>query len=441
MARKRAQSSHWLNQQLWKLAIAQWIALTLAFLGLVLIFCLFFIRRKTLEYKLEHSFAVSSPEFFGSALALTNPLPETGNKIELLQNGDQFFPAMLEAIRSAKKTINFAAYILKSDSMGRQFRDAFCERARAGIEVRVLLDGIGSGWDLDNSDVRMMTDAGCKFAYYHPVQSWRMDRTNRRSHRRMLIVDGTIGFTGGAAFSDKWSGNAQDANHWRDTHARLEGPIVANLQSAFQGHWVKTFGEALTGAGQFPLLPSAGNVKAQIVESHSFSSAAPIPMVQAVTFASAEKRIWIANPYCTPSDDQVDLLVKAVRRKVDVRLLLPGPHNDQPMTESAGRTAYGRLLEGGVKIFEYQPTMIHSKTMVADGHFSMVGSSNLDPRSSEINEEIDLVVYDEKFGREMEAAFEKDLRQSREYTLQEFKNRSWWERTTEWLMLPFRSQL
>jgi cardiolipin synthase len=441
MARKRAQSSHWLNQQLWKLAIAQWIALSLAFLGLVLIFCLFFIRRKTLEYKLEHSFAVSSPEFFGSALALTNPLPETGNKIELLQNGDQFFPAMLEAIRSAKKTINFAAYILKSDSMGHQFRDAFCERARAGIEVRVLLDGIGSGWDLDNSDVRMMTDAGCKFAYYHPVQSWRMDRTNRRSHRRMLIVDGTIGFTGGAAFSDKWSGNAQDANHWRDTHARLEGPIVANLQSAFQGHWVKTFGEALTGAGQFPFLPSAGNVKAQIVESHSFSSAAPIPMVQAVTFASAEKRIWIANPYCTPSDDQVDLLVKAVRRKVDVRLLLPGPHNDQPMTESAGRTAYGRLLEGGVKIFEYQPTMIHSKTMVADGHFSMVGSSNLDPRSSEINEEIDLVVYDEKFGREMEAAFEKDLQQSREYTLQEFKNRSWWERTTEWLMLPFRSQL
>lgn len=440
MARKRTQSSHWLNQRLWKLALAQWIALSLALLALVLVFCLFFIRRKTLEYQLEHSFAVSSPEFFGSALALTNPVPEIGNKIELLQNGDEFFPAMLQAIRSAKKTVNFAAYIVKSDTTGHQFRDAFCERARAGIEVRLLLDGIGSGWDLDNSDVRMMTDAGCKFAYYHPVQSWRMDRTNRRSHRRMLIVDGTVGFTGGAAFSDKWSGHAQDEHHWRDTHARLEGPVVAQLQAAFQGHWVKTFGEALTGAGQFPSLPSAGDFKAQIVESHSFSSA-PIPMVQAVIFAAAEKRIWITNPYCTPSDDQVDLLVKAVRRKVDVRLLLPGPHNDQPMTESAGRTAYGRLLEGGVKIFEYQPTMIHSKTMVADGLFSMVGSSNLDPRSSEINEEIDLVVYDEKFGREMEAAFEKDLQQSREYTLQEFKNRSWWERTTEWLMLPFRSQL
>jgi cardiolipin synthase len=223
-------------------------------------------------------------------------------------------------------------------------------------------------------------------------------------------------------------------------HARLEGPIVNELQSAFQGHWIKTFGEALTGAGQFPALPPAGNVKAQVVESHSFSSA-PIPMVQAVTFASAEKRIWLTNPYCTPSDDQVNLLVKAVQRKVDVRLLLPGPHNDQPLTQSAGRSAYGRMLEGGVKIFEYQPTMIHSKTMVADGLFSMMGSSNIDSRSSEINEEIDVVIYDEGFGRAMETVFENDQAQSREYTLEQFKNRPLWERITEYLALPFRSQL
>jgi cardiolipin synthase len=257
----------------------------------------------------------------------------------------------------------------------------------------------------------------------------------------MLIIDGKIGFTGGAAFSNKWSGHAQDKDHWRDVHARIEGPLVAQLQAAFQSHWVKTFGEALPGEGQFPALPPAGQLKAQIVESYSFSAAAPIPMVQAVAFASAEKRIWITNPYCTPSDDQVDLLVKAVQRKVDVRFLLPGPYNDQPMTQSAGRTAYGRLLEGGVKIFEYQPTMIHAKTMVVDGLFSMLGSSNIDPRSSEINEEIDLIVYDEGFGRRMEEAFEKDLAQSREYTFEEFKKRSLWERTSEWLMLPFRSQL
>jgi cardiolipin synthase len=215
---------------------------------------------------------------------------------------------------------------------------------------------------------------------------------------------------------------------------------VAKFQWAFEEHWVKTFGESLSGAGHFPPLNNAGELKAQLIASHSFSMA-PVPLVQATAFAAAEKRIWITNPYCTPTDDQVDLLVKAVQRHVDVRLLLPGINNDQPLTKSAGRAAYGRMLEGGVKIFEYQPTMIHTKTMVVDGLFSMLGSSNFDARSSEINEEIDVVVYDEKFGREMETIFEKDLGQSREYTLQEFKNRSPWERFSEWFMLPFRSQL
>jgi cardiolipin synthase len=440
MAKKRASSSHWLNQRWWRFSLAEWIGLALGFLAVVLIFCLFFIRRHSLEYRLEHNFTVRDPEFFGSALALSDPVPIPGNKIELLANGDEYFPAMLKAIRSAQKTVNFATYIFESDEVGRQFRDAFCERAAAGVEVRVLLDGIGSGWGLDNSDVRMMRKAGCKFAYYHPTASWRVDRTNRRSHRRVLVVDGKVAFTGSAGFSRNWAGHAQDKYHWRDTQARIEGPLVAKLQWAFEEHWVKTFGETLSGAGHFPPLANAGDLKAQLVGSHSFSMA-PVPLVQATAFASAEKRIWITNPYCTPTDDQVDLLVKAVQRCVDVKLMLPGANNDQPLTKSAGRAAYGRMLEGGVKIFEYQPTMIHRKAMVVDGLFSMFGSSNLDARSSEINEELDVVVYDENFGREMEAVFEKDLLQSREYTLQEFKNRSWWERFTEWVMLPLRSQL
>jgi cardiolipin synthase len=221
---------------------------------------------------------------------------------------------------------------------------------------------------------------------------------------------------------------------------RVEGPLVAELQAAFQEHWVKTFQEALSGADQFPALPAAGDLKAQVVTSRSFSMA-PVPLLEAVAFTAAEKRIWITNAYCTPTADQVEQLVKAVRRGVDVRLLLPGPNNDQPMTKSAGRAAYGRMLEGGVRIFEYQPTMIHEKCMVVDGMFSMFGSSNLDARSSEINEELDVVVYDEGFGHGMEVSFDKDLARSREYTLPQFKNRSLWERTTEWLMLPFRSQL
>ena len=413
--------------------------MTLFFLAVVLIFCLFFIRRHTLPYHFEHSFGVSDPEFVGSALALGNPVLIPGNKIDLLQNGDAYFPEMLEAIRAARKTVNFEAFILYSDSIGEQFRDAFCERARAGVEVRVLLDGIGSGWSLNNSDVKMMQQAGCKFSYYHPTHSWRADRTNRRSHRRILVVDGKVGFTGSVGFAEKWSGNAQDKKHWRDMQVRIEGPLVAELQAAFQEHWIKTFEEALSGADQFPVLKPAGDLKAQLVTSRSFSMA-PVPLVQAIAFAAATKKIWITNAYCTPTDDQVGQLVKAVKRQVDVRLLLPGPNNDQPLTKSAGRTAYGKMLEGGVKIFEYQPSMIHEKSMVIDGLFSMFGSSNFDARSSEINEELDVVVYDQNFGREMESVFEKDLAQAREYTLEDFEKRTLWERATEWLTIPLRSQ-
>jgi cardiolipin synthase len=429
-----------LNTKYWKLALAEWIAGGLALVAIVVVFCLIFIRRHRLEYRMEHTFAVRDAEFFGSAHALSDSVPVAGNKIELLQNGDEYFPAMLAAIRSARQTVNFAAYIFWSDEVGRAFRDAFCERARAGVEVRVLLDGVGSGWGLNNSDVSMMKKAGCKFAYYHPTHSFRVDRGNRRSHRRILVVDGKIGFTGGAGFAAKWSGHAQDKEHWRDLQARIEGPLVAKLQDAFQEHWVKTFGEALTGAGQFPPLAPAGPLRAELIASHSFSMAA-IPLVQAVSFAAAEKRIWITNAYCTPTDDQVDLLIKAVQRQVDVRLLLPGKNNDQPLTKSAGRAAYGRLLEHGVKIFDYEPAMIHEKTMVVDGMFAMLGSSNFDARSSEINEELDVTVYDEGFGRQMEAVFEKDLALSKEYTYEKFQQRSLWERATEWLLLPFRSQL
>jgi cardiolipin synthase len=383
---------------------------------------------------------VHDPEFFGSALALYDPVPLGGNKVELLQDGDAYFPSMLAAIRGAKKTVNFQAYIVYSDATGRAFRDAFIERARAGVEVRVLLDGLGSGWKLNNSDVKMMQDAGCKFAYYHPLLSWRIDRTNRRSHRRVLVVDGKIGFTGGVGFADQWSGHAQDAKHWHDVQVRVDGPLVSELQNAFEEHWIKAFGETLSGAGQFPAPAPAGEMKGQLIASHSFSMA-PVPLTQAIAFAAAEKRIWITNAYCAPSDDQVDLLVKAVQRRVDVRLIVPGQHNDQPLTKSAGRAAYGRMLEGGVRIFEYQPTMIHTKAMVIDGIFALLGSSNLDPRSSEINEELDLAIYDQAFGEKIEAMFESDLSHSTEYTLEQFKNRSLWERTTEWLMLPFRSQL
>jgi cardiolipin synthase len=423
-----------------ELEVMEWTAILLAILGLIAVFCIFFIRRQVIEYHLQHTYAVEDSAFFGSALALADPVPLSGNRLTLLQNGDQYFSAMLGAIRGAKRTINFEGYIFYSDAVGRAFRDALIERARAGVEVRILLDGIGSSLHLDNSDVRLLKQAGCKFTYYHPLLSWRIDRTNRRSHRRILVIDGRLAFTGGIGFAEQWSGHAQDPKHWHDVQVQVEGPLVSELQHAFEEHWIKSYGETLSGADQFPTLPPAGNIRGELIASHSFSMA-PLPLAQAIAFAAATKRIWITNAYCTPSGDQVELLVQAVKRGVDVRFIVPGRHNDQPLTKSAGRSAYGHLLEGGVKIFEYQPTMIHTKAMVIDSLFTLIGSSNLDPRSSEINEELDLAIYDRGFAQEIEAMFQEDLSHSTEYTLEQFRKRSLWERFTEWVMLPFRSQL
>jgi cardiolipin synthase len=303
-----------------------------------------------------------------------------------------------------------------------------------------MLDGVGSGSALDGKDVARLEQGGCKFAYYHPTRALRLDRLNRRSHRRVLVVDGKVGFTGGIGFADDWQGNADAVDHWREVHAKIEGPMVAKLQAAFQQHWLLETNEVLASPDHFPPLEPAGTLIAQVTNSTEFSVAA-LPLIQAVAIASAQKSISITNPYCTPTEDQVYLLTEAVKRGVDVRMLLPGKHNDQPWTKAAGRDSYGDLLEGGVKIFEYTPTMIHSKTMVMDGMFSMFGTSNLDARSATINEEIDVSVLDADFGKEMDRIFERDLENSRPYTLEDFKQRTWWERFSEWIVLPFHSQL
>jgi cardiolipin synthase len=432
--------SPWLRKKRWKLPTYAWLLIIAAVLVIGVVLSFFLERRAILDFCPDHTFTVRDPAFFASAHALGDPVPLPGNKIDLLQNGDETFPALLGAIRGAKKSVNFEAFLFYSGTIGRQFRDAFIERAQAGVHVRVLLDGVGSGLKLDNSDVELMQRGGVHFSYYHPMASWRLDRFNRRTHRRVMVVDGKVAFTGSIGFADQWQGHGESDGHWRDVHARIEGPLVGKLQGAFQQHWVRATREAMGGPDEFPELPAAGKLVAQMTSTHSFSIA-PLPLTQAVAIAAAERRISIINPYCTPSDDQVALLGAAVKRGVNVRLLLPGKHNDQPMTKAAGRTAYGKLLESGVKIYEYAPAMIHTKIMVVDGLFSIFGSSNLDARSAAINEELDISVYDEGFGRQMEELFENDLKNSKPYTLDQFKQRGPWERFSEMLMMPIHSQL
>ncbi|HSJ00957.1 MAG: phosphatidylserine/phosphatidylglycerophosphate/cardiolipin synthase family protein [Verrucomicrobium sp.] len=437
---KPSRFSGWTTIRWGKLSLRGWAELVGITAAIAVVLAIVFVRREQIEYRPGHTFAVSDPSFFGSAHAAANPVPVEGNRVTLLHNGNGIFPVMLDSIKGAKHTINFEAFIFHSGRVGHKFIEAFCERARAGVQVRILLDGVGSSTSLENSDVARLQDAGCKFAYYHPTRALRLDRINRRTHRRVMVVDGKVAFTGGVGFADEWEGDGAKPNNWREMHAKLEGPIVAQFQSAFQQHWLSETKELLTGEIHFPVLAPAGGLKLQMTTSDEFTVAA-LPLIQAVAIAAAERSIYITNPYCTPTDDQVWLLSEAVKRGVDVRMILPGKYNDQPATKAAGRGSYGKLLAAGVKIYEFSPTMIHSKTLVVDGLFAMIGTSNLDARSSLINEEIDVSVYDPDFGAEMNRVFLEDFRNSKEYKLEDFQRRPLKERVGEWLVRPFQFQL
>ncbi|MBN8422624.1 MAG: cardiolipin synthase B [Verrucomicrobia bacterium] len=436
----RSKKHPWLNRRYGGILLRHWLILGGTALAALCVGGWFLVRREVPDFRPSHQFAVKDPAFFSAAHAAADPVPLGGNRVTVLRNGDGTFPQMLQAITEARRTINFEAFIFHSGHVADQFIEKLVARARSGVEVRVLLDGVGSGSSLKNSDVRRLEEGGCKFAYFHPTRALRLDRLNRRTHRRVMVIDGRVGFTGGVAFSDEWQGNADAPDHWRDLHCKVEGPAVAKLQAAFQQHWLGATGEILASPSHFPVLEPAGKLQAQVISSTEFSVAA-LPLIQAVAIASAEKSISITNPYCTPTEGQVYLLNEAVKRGVRVRMMLPGKHNDQPWTKAAGRGCYGDLLKGGVEIYEYEPTMIHCKTMVIDGLFSIIGTSNLDARSAAINEEIDLTIYDEDFAKQMDEIFEGDIKQSRRYRLENFEKRGLWERLTEWLVLPFQSQL
>src|SRR4051794_32919893 len=396
---------------------------------------------KDVVYELPHDFRVTDATFLPSALpggALT-----TGNRITILENGEGIFPPMLAAIAAAQKTVNFEAYIFYSDSVGTRFRDAFIERASHGVEVRVLLDAVGSpGRKLKASDVDMMKRAGCRVEFFHSRKPWKVWVLNHRNHRRVLVVDGKVGFTGGVGFADEWAGNADSPEHWRDTQVRVDGPAVRGLQRAFQENWSEVTAEALVGAEFFPELPPAGSTSAAVVPSSPLAAQSGAGRVYAVSLFAAAKEIWVGNSYFLPGEEATALMVAAVKRGVDVRVIVPSDqHNDVPATKAAGRASFGPLLQGGVRMFEYAPTMFHPKTIVVDGIFSTVGSANFDDRSFHLNEEINVFVYDKEFAARMRESFQRDLESCHEYTLAMFNSRPLSKRITEWLTKPFRSEL
>jgi cardiolipin synthase len=393
------------------------------------------------SYRLPHRFAVEDATFLPSAHGLTNPVTLPGNSVRVLENGDEFFPAMLGAIRGAKKTVNLTVYIFWSGKIGSEFRDALIERAKNGVAVKLILDAVGSKPRLEKSDVDAMRKAGCRVEFFHPLRPWMLDSINNRNHRRILVVDGKVGFTGGAGIADEWLGDAQGKDHWRETCVEVRGPVVAQLQASFAQNWSELEGQALLGDAFYPPLEPAGTTRCQVIDSTARAPSSATKLLYAVSIASATKRIYLSNSYFLPDGETSAALVDAAKRGVDVEVIVPGKVNDVPATKAGGRSSFGDLLRGGVRIFEYQPTMFHPKTMVVDGVFATVGSTNFDNRSFRLNDEINLTMYDAAVAARMEALFLKDKKHSRPYTLADYERRSWKDRLFEWSVLPFRSEL
>jgi len=383
---------------------------------------------------------IAEPSFRATVVGYAGGVVVGGNRIDVLLNGDEIFPAKLEMIRSARKTITYAQYVFEDGAPAADTAQALAERCRAGVKVHVLVDAVGSLM-MPSQYRDWLTEAGCELAFYRPLSPWAMDRVNNRNHRRILVADGRVGVTGGSGTSGKWSGNGRQEGQWRDTDLRLEGPVVSQLQGAFAENWLEATGVALGGPDYFPSpIEAKGQVESQIVRSSPAGGSVAMYTMFLLAIASARQSIYITNPYFVPDDKMLSTLLQARQRGVRVVLLLPGA-TDHNLVRQASRSELGRLLQAGVKVYEYRAALLHAKTMVIDSIWATVGSTNLDRRSFELNEELNLVVYNPDIARRLEGVFEADLRGSREVTYEAWKNRGILSRFLEALSLPFRDQM
>jgi cardiolipin synthase A/B len=392
------------------------------------------------EHPIAHRYDTRDPRFRRTMSHLLGSPVVPGNRVTTLLNGDEAFPAMLEAIRSARHSITLEAYIFWPGRVGATFAEALAERARAGVATHLILDGVGSQ-KLDEELIEGMRRSGVQVAKFRPLRWYNLDRVNHRTHRKLLVVDGRMGFTGGLGIADLYLGHAEDKDHWRDGQFRAAGPVVGQLQAAFLDNWIETGGELLHGTDYFPPLDSAGGVWAQAVHSSPGGGTENLRLMFLLAIASAKRSILIANPYFVPNTLAVDMLVEARRRGVSVEVIVPGRITDAGLVRRASRARWGPLLEAGVRIYEYQPTMYHNKLMVVDDYWVSVGSTNLDNRSFRLNDEANLNVFDEAFAREQAEIFVQDRGRSKAVTLEEWRGRAITERLEEAVAWMLRRQL
>ena len=363
----------------------------------------------------ERDFHVHVPDLdcFEQALpsiaGMTKAIILDGNKAEILQNGDGFFPALLESIARAKKSIHFETYVWWTGGICEEVAEAFAKRAREGVEVRLMVDALGT-LKMTKRLRKRMTEAGCKLVHYHPIRLLDIGQLNKRTHRKLAIFDGREGFIFGHGISRLWTGHGQDKDHWRDTGVRLHGPVVNAVQSVFAQHWIEETGEVLVGEKYFPALEPEGDLKMHVLSGAPLGGVSDLELMFKMSLASAQKEIVIQNPYFIPDPETVQLLKRAVQRGVEVKIMVPGKVTDSPVVSHAGHRHFSDILHSGVRLFCFERTLIHQKIMIIDGVWSHVGSTNLDDRSFDINEEAGVGIIDEGIAAELMAAFEDDLK-------------------------------
>ncbi|MBK5222799.1 MAG: cardiolipin synthase B [Acidimicrobiia bacterium] len=361
---------------------------------------------------------------------LGSPASE-GNDVVVLRNGDQIFGAMLDCIARAERSIDLLTFIYWTGTIGERFADALSERARHGVRVRVLLDALGAR-NMDDELVERMTGSGCDVRWFRPVQSGGLGEVNHRTHRKILICDEVIGFTGGVGIADEWAGDARDETEWRDTHFRLEGPAILGLRGAFIDNWAETEGDLFDPAVDlFPPQPQSGHHTVQVVKGAAETGWSDVSTMFRALVQLAERRLRITTAYFNPDEYLLELICDAARRGVEVHLLLPGPHADKRFVQMASESTYATLLEAGVTVCYFQPSMLHAKVMTIDGVVASVGSANVNNRSTQFDEEVNLVLHDPDLTAILDAHFDDDLERSVAIDLERWEDRSLVQKVAE----------
>ncbi|GKT14595.1 cardiolipin synthase B [Acidovorax sp. SUPP2522] len=417
------------------------VALTFVATTAIVLFALNFTAgEKKVQHQIPRLYTTAQPQYERAMGSLLGPGITSGNEVVELLNGDQIFPPMLAAIRAAQKSVTFETYIYWSGDIGKQFADALSERARAGVKVHVLLDWVGSS-KMDESYFTEMKAAGVEVEKFHKPHWYNLARLNNRTHRKLLVTDGLVGFTGGVGIAPAWTGNAQDPDHWRDSHYQVKGPAVAQMQATFLDNWLKVTGKVMHGEAYFPAIAQSGTQKAQMFSSSPSSGSESMQLMYHLAITSSERSLDLSVAYFVPDDLTRQLMLDALARGVRIRLITPGEHTDTETVKAASRATWGELLQAGAEIYEYEPTMYHCKVMIVDQLMVSVGSTNFDNRSFRLNDEANLNVYDAPFAQRQTVMFEDDLKRSRRVTYQDWLDRPMKEKLAERMASLLETQL